>query len=193
MAKVKGTKITSKLAFVKDELGEEAETRVLEALSEEDREAVRTALGLGWYSHELYERVIRAVVDAGAGGDERVLDRMGAHTAEVQSRGAYGVYFRAKDPQGLLESMVPMHSMLNDPGEMALEPQGEGHLSILVRQPEGTPQVCRLSRAFYRRAVELCGARDVTVRELECSGSGAPACRFEVRWTGGAGRGPTAA
>lgn len=78
---------------------------------------------------------------------------MGAHTAEVQSRGAYGVYFRTQDPEGLLQRMPPMHSMLND-----------------------------LARAFYRRAVELCGARHVTVRELECSGADAPACRFEVRW-----------
>lgn len=182
MTKVKGTKITSKLAFVREELGEEAERQVLDALSEEDRREVRMAIEIGWYPLELYERLIQAVVDAGAGGDDRVLDRMGAHTAEVQARGAYGAFFRSKDPEGLLRSMPPMHSMLNDPGEMTLEPQGDGHLSILVHAPQGSPPVCRLARAFYRRAVELCGARVVTVRELECSGADAPACRFEVRW-----------
>lgn len=182
MAKVKGTKITSKLAFVREELGEEAVDQVLATLSEEDRTEVRRTLGIGWYPHELYERLIEAVVYAGAGGDERILDRMGVHTAEVQSRGAYGVYFRSKDPEGLLRSMVPMHSMLNDPGEMSVEPREEGHVTIRVRQPPGSAPVCRLSRAFYRRAVELCGGRNVTVQELECSESDAPACRFEVRW-----------
>ena len=182
MAKVKGTKITSKLAFVRAQLGEDAEARVLAALSEEDRDEVRRTIEIGWYPQELYERLVRAVVDAGADGDLKVLDRMGAYSAEAQGRGAYRTFFRAKDPAGLLQSMAPMHAMLNKPGEMTVEPRANGHVTMRVKSPQGNADVCRLAQGFYRRAVELCGVKDVTVREVECSGSGAEACRFEVRW-----------
>lgn len=182
MAKVKGTKITSKLAFVRSELGEDAEARVLAALSEEDRDEVRRTIEIGWYPQELYERLVRAVVDAGADGDLKVLDRMGAYSAEAQGRGPYRTFFRAKDPEGLLQSMAPMHAMLNKPGEMTVEPRRNGHVTMRVKSPEGNADVCRLAQGFYRRVVELCGVKDVTVREPECSGHGAPACRFEVRW-----------
>ena len=183
MANVKGTKITSKMAFVRDVYGDEGAEQVARVLSAEDREAVRTALEIGWYPHELYERLLQAVVEGPGRGDEAVLDRIGRHNAERQAGGAYKVYYRSKDPRAVLESMVPMHSMLNDPGAMSVEPRSDGHLSILVEEPPGNALVCRVARAFYQRSVELCGAGSVTVREMECSGLGDPRCRFEVRWS----------
>lgn len=182
MEKVKGTKITSKLAYVREVHGEEMERALLDALSEDDRRQVIGTIDIGWYPMELYQRVVEAMVEAIAGGDERELDRAGAHAAERQARGAYSVYFRGKGPAELLESMAPMHQMLNRPGEMRVERRAEGHVTLLVSAPSGHTQSCRLARAFYRRAVELCGGREVTVREVECSGRDAAACRFEVRW-----------
>lgn len=182
MGKVKGTKITSKLAYVREVYGEDMERALLDSLEEDDRRRVAGTLDIGWYPQELYERVVGALVDVVGNGDERELDRVGAHSAERQARGAYSVYFRDKKPVALLEAMAPMHAMLNRPGEMQVEPRADGHVTLLVSSPRGQVQCCRVARAFYRRAVELCGGRDVTVREVECSGREAPACRFEVRW-----------
>jgi predicted hydrocarbon binding protein len=182
MAKVKGSKITSKLEFLRDEFGDQGVDETLASLAEDDRQAVRTALEIGWYPHELYERLLRAVVDGPGRGDEALLDRIGRHNAERQAGGAYRVYYRSKDPGAVLEAMVPMHSMLNDPGQMEVEARSDGHLTIVVDEPPGNPLVCRVARTFYQRSVELCSARDVTVSEVECSGRGGERCRFEVRW-----------
>ncbi len=182
MPRVKGTKITSKLAFVRERHGDEGVARLLQALGPADATAVRTAVGVGWYSIDLYERLVEALVETVGGGDEAVLDQVGEHTAESQAAGAYKVYYRAKDPAGLLESMAPMHSMLNDPGEMAVERQGETHVSLTVRAPTTSSRVCRIARAFYRRSVELSGGHDATVRETRCLARGGDECRFEVRW-----------
>lgn len=182
MARIKGTKVTSKLAYVRDVHGEDAAQAVLGALPREDRRRVSSVLEIGWYPQELYERLLVALVDGVGGGDERELDRVGAHSAERQSRGAYSVYFRGKNPGDLLEGMPSMHAMLNDPGEMRVERRRDGHVTLLVGSPRGEVHSCRVARAFYRRAVELCGGREVTVREVECSGRDAPACRFEIRW-----------
>lgn len=183
MAKVKGTKITSKMEFVRDVYGEEGIQQVLDALDPDDRSQVRRALEIGWYPQDLYDRLILAVVDGPGGGDERILDRMGIFSAERQSEQVYSVYFRSRDPRQVLDSMTPMHRMLNDPGDMAVEHRGDGHLSLVVREPPGNPTSCRVARSFYQRAVELCGVEGVTVREVECSGTDANHCRFEVRWT----------
>lgn len=183
MGQVKGTKITSKMEFVRDVCGEDGVRQVLDALDADDRKQVRRALEIGWYSQELYDRLIRAIVDGPASGDERILDRMGAYSAERQAEQVYSVYFRSRDPQALLDGMTPMHRMLNDPGEMTVERRGDGHLTLVVEEPRGNPVSCRVARSFYQRAVELCGVEGVSVREVECSGTGAGRCRFEVRWT----------
>jgi len=182
MSKVKGTKITSKLDFVREVYGDEGEAQVKEALSEEDRVAVRRVLDVGWYPHGLYESVIEAVVRGPAKGDARVLDRLGIHSAERMAEGAYKAYYRTKDPLKVLEGMAPLHGMLNDPGEMSVEVQGEGHLAIVVTAPKGTDAVCRIARAYYQRSVELCGVGGVSVRDVACSGHTGDVCRFEVRW-----------
>ncbi|MGD2114744.1 MAG: DUF2378 family protein [Acidobacteriota bacterium] len=185
---VKGTKITSKLSFVRDVYGDDWAQRVLDSLAPEDREQVRTALEIGWHPRDLYERVIEAIVNGPGGGDERVLDRLGRHNAERQAEGAYAVYYRSKDPLAVLQGMAPMHRMLNRPGEMTVERQGDRHLTIIVSEPTGSPAVCRIAAAFYRRSVELAGAREVTVREVECSSQPEEdCCRFEVRWERTAG------
>ncbi|MFP3941494.1 MAG: DUF2378 family protein [Thermoanaerobaculia bacterium] len=183
MARVKGTKITSKMEFVRDVFGEEGVQQVLDALGPDERGQVRRALEIGWYDQELYDGLIQAILAGPGDGDERVLDRMGAYSADRQSEQVYSVYFRSRDPRAVIEGMIPMHRMLNDPGEMSVERRGDGHLSLVVQEPPGDPKSCRVARSFYQRAVELCGVDDVTVREVECSGVGAGQCRFEVRWT----------
>lgn len=182
MAKIKGTKVRSKLEYVRDVHGEEKAQAVLGALPQDQRGRVSSILEIGWYPQDVYERLLEALVDGVAGGDERELDRVGAYSAERQSRGAYSVYFRGKKPADLLEAMAPMHGMLNDPGNMRVERRTDHHVTLWVSSPRGQVHSCRVARAFYRRAVELCGGREVTVREVECSGRDAPACRFEVRW-----------
>lgn len=180
--RVKGTKLSSKLTYVKETYGDEALSRVLDALPPEDRKQLHLVLDLAWYPFDLYQRLLQSIVTSAAGGDAAVLERIGEHTADLQAKGAYRVFFRSGDPATVLERMAPMHSLLNDPGEMEVVRTGPRQASIVVRQPPSTQELCRVARAFYRRSLELAGAREVMVREPECSARGGACCRFELRW-----------
>jgi predicted hydrocarbon binding protein len=182
MVKVKGTKVRSKLAFIEDEYGQEMVGKVLASLAPEDRRAIHRILDLGWYPANLYDQTLRAIVAVAAGGDEGVLDRIGEYTAEHQSAGAYKVYYKSKDVMTVLRKMVPMHSMLNDPGEMEVIFHGPRSASIVVRQPPSSRELCRVARAFYQRTVELCGQPSVSVAEVHCSARNDPFCEFKVTW-----------
>lgn len=78
--------------------------------------------------------------------------------------------------------MVPMHSHMNDPGKMEVTAGGPGECTIVVTEPKSTPVGCRVSRAFYRRTVELAGGAAVAVTEATCTARGDDACRFQIRW-----------
>ena len=182
MARIKGTKLTTKLAFLERHYPPEARERVFAALDEGDRRILDGLLSNGWYPSELYERLVAAIVEQAAGGDAGALDRMGRETAEAQAGSAYSGYFRSQGPRQLLERMAPMHAQLNDPGVMEIVPEGEQALTIVVRSPQGARCSCRIARAFYGRAVEMSGAQGVEVVETSCSGEGADACRFAVSW-----------
>ncbi|MCI0489711.1 MAG: hypothetical protein L0229_24240 [Blastocatellia bacterium] len=181
MSKVKGSKISSKLAFVRDEYGETALIDLIRSLEPADQESLRMVLDTGWYPIELYERVMRAICRTAAAGDEAVYTRIGYHSAEEVLSNTYKV-FRGKNPVDLLNKMIPMHSMINDPGEMEVVSERDGQCTIKVLKPRSMPVICQVARAFYHRAVEMCGGMEVQVRETQCSGLGDSFCQFDIKW-----------
>ena len=181
MANVKGSKISSKLAFVRDEYGDEMVTEVVRSLGPADQESLRMILETGWYPIELYERVMKAICKTAARGDASVYARIGHHSAEEVLTKTYRI-FRGRSPVDALNKMVPMHAMMNDPGEMEVVSQSEGQCTIKVLKPRSTETICRVANYFYERAVELCGGANVRVREVKCSARGATFCQFDITW-----------
>jgi predicted hydrocarbon binding protein len=181
MARIKGSKLTSKLDFVEQTYGKETVGRVLEGLGPDDRDSLRDVSLLAWYPSTLYDRLAEAICRFAAGGDETIYDRIGADSAERQLSTIYSA-FRSHDVLQALKNMAPMHAHMNDPGRMEVTSGGPGECTIVVKAPRSTLLDCRISRAFYRRAVELSGAGAVTVEEPTCSARGDAACRFQIRW-----------
>ena len=181
-ARVKGTKLKSKLAFVEEAFGSEVLREVLAALPEEDRQSLRRMLDLGWYPIGIFDRLLAAIVQVAGRGDLDVLDRMGRESADYQAENAYRVYFRGHEPRALLEAMVPMHSQINKPARMELVERGERSLSLLVYEPPTTLLTCRLARSFYQRAMELAGGETARVTETSCMARGQDHCQFDMQW-----------
>jgi predicted hydrocarbon binding protein len=182
MTKVKGSKITSKLSYLKSTHGDGAQAHVLAWLSAEDREALGLVLEVGWYPQDLYVRLLTAICETVGGGDERIYTAIGEYSADHQFNHSYRVY-RAGDIHETLQNMVPIHAKLNEPGGMEVEIKEPGKATLLVTAPPSDPVICAVSRGFYRRVMHLHGARDVQVVEPTCSGRGARSCRFEIQWT----------
>ena len=182
MSKVKGTKISSKISFVKEAYGDAVVDRVFASLSPEDRIRMSSVVDLGWYDMDLYDKILDAIVAVAAKGDDQILERMGRHSAEDLSQRAYKVYYRSKDPETVLSKMIPIHSALNDPGEMEVVKRRDRQISVIVREPPTTLHHCRVANAFYQRSVELCGVGRVEVDEVRCSARGDACCEFVVSW-----------
>ena len=181
-SKVKGTKITSKLTFLREEYGDAMAQSVLESLAQDDRLKLEAAVDLGWYEISLYETLVGAIVEVAGKGQEEILERIGHHSAGDLSQHAYKVYYRSGDPETVLQKMVPIHASLNDPGEMEVVKHRDRRLSVLVTKPRGSLLHCKVARAFYQRSVELCGVSNVVVEEPRCSARGDALCEFVVTW-----------
>ncbi len=182
MTRIKGSKLSSKLAFVKHAYGEEMLDQVINTMSTDDRPVISDVLDLRWYPSDLYERLVQTICRVAAHGDEAVYDRMGAETAEHQLTNIYAS-FRRDDLVKTLKNMVPMHSHMNDPGHMEVDSSRDCECTITVTEPRSAAvESCRISRAFYGRVAELSGATDVHVTERTCTALGDDACRFVIGW-----------
>ena len=181
-SKVKGTKITSKLKFLREEYGDAMVEMVVASLEPGDQVLLGAIVDLGWYDLSLYETLVGAIVEVAGKGHEHILERIGRHSAGELSQHAYKVYYRSGDPETVLQKMVPVHTSLNDPGKMEVAKHRNRKLSVVVSEPRGSLLHCKVARAFYQRSVELCGVSNVVVTEARCSGKGDAVCEFVISW-----------
>jgi len=181
MGSVKGAKIGSKLAFVREYYGQSALERVLASMSPSDRAELKIVLETRWYSIELYDRLVVAICKIAAGGHESAYRRLGQHSAEMAFSTTYRS-FRGSSPADLISKMASMHALRNDPAEMKIVKQGDRHCTVRIVEPRSTIALCKMSRAFFVRALELSGVTNVAANETSCSGRSAPYCEFELTW-----------
>jgi predicted hydrocarbon binding protein len=181
MGRVKGGKISNKLAFLKDNYGEAMIRRVIDSMDSMDQLSLKIILDTAWYEIELYDRLMTAICKTAAAGDESVYTSIGHYSAEQSFTNVYKA-FRGKSPEDLLRKIVSMHAMRNDPADMKIVHQEASHCVVRIIEPRSTVVICKVAHGFYVRAVELCGASDVRVKEISCSGKGQPFCQFDLRW-----------
>jgi hypothetical protein len=182
MSRVKGGKISSKLAFVRSHYGEAMVQKVLSSMEPADQIDLKIVLDTNWYPFDLYERLMVNICKVGAGGDESVYARIGRYSADQAFANAYKA-FLGKDPADLVKKkIVPMHALRNDPAEMEVVSQQDGQCTVRIVKPRSTVEICKVMQAFIARSFELCGGSAVRVRESCCSGKGDPHCQYDVAW-----------
>lgn len=180
MSNVKGSKLTSKLSFLRERYGDDSVEKVIAAMPPEDQATLRFVLDVSWYPQDLYDRLVETIRDTVGKGDPAILDEIGHHSAQHQLTHIFKAY-RGKELEETLRNQVIIHSRVNDPGRMTVD-IGDHRCTIIVEEPKSTLTSCRIARAFYERTVELYGANRVQVEEPECSANGDPRCRFELTW-----------
>jgi len=175
--KVKGSSIVSKLAFVRERFGEEAEAALTKEMN-----AAGSALVLesSWYPFELYDRVLRHIAQHHFGGDLARLREVGVFSARHSLRGTYGVFGDIGEYERLLARLPALHGRFYNAGAMRSQVDpGEGHAVIeLYDAPHYSEADLQVAAGFYQGAGEEMGCQDVTV-DFEPVGD---VIRFEIRW-----------
>lgn len=158
---VKGGSIASKLDFVRDEHGQEAE-RELRAFLE--TRGAPQILEASWYPFQLYDEVLRHLVDEHLGGETERLREVGRYSARRSLTGTYSVYVRPGGFPAFLERSASFHGRYYSTGSLeVVEASEDGRHFRLVQ--EGAPVYTRpdleVACGFYCEAAEMMGLSDV--------------------------------
>src|SRR5262245_13878318 len=113
MLKVKGGALLSRLAFVRQERGEDSVQRVLARLPESDRALCSPILTSGWYSFDLNQRLDEAIA-AEMGMGEQIFVVIGEKSAAHNLGGAHRAMLSPGDPHGLLRRAPQIYLMYYD-------------------------------------------------------------------------------
>ena len=181
--RVKGGALLSRLNFVRRERGEEGAQRVLARLSAEDRHVVAQLLTGGWYPFELNER-LDAAVAAEMGMGDKVFVLMGEKSAEQNLGGPHRALVCEGDPHGLLRRTPQIYQMYYDTGRRTYESLGDRKAVIRTYDaPPTSKNDCLTVVGWHRRAIEMCGGKNVRVVETKCRAAGGDICEYHCEWT----------
>lgn len=139
-------------------------------------------LPIKWYEFADLIAIDRAIVKVYGGGDIAILRDIGAMSASLNLSGVYKVYQR-DSIHDFLTNSAKLHSKFQDFGEAAYRRTGDcsGQMS-LSKYISYSPLYCESAIGFYRQALEIHSARDVSVAEIRCQCLDSESCTYEISW-----------
>jgi hypothetical protein len=181
---IKGSVLLARRAFVQKHFGKAAWDTVLAALPKEEQAVLGgMMLSVGWFPFKLGEHLDEAIVRVLGNGDDKVFMRIGAISAEENLAGPHRHFLVLGDPQGFLRQTPDIYKFYYDHGRRTYEPAGPTGAVLTTYDADTFSRVdCLTVVGWHVRALEMCGAHDVTINEETCRARGDAVCRYRVEW-----------
>lgn len=181
--KIKGSVLKSRLAFVREQAGEEALARVLASLPPDDQRALSSLVPVAWLPFELGKRLDDAIVQVLAGGSLAYFERLGEASAEKNLSTVHAAFLAPGDPHAFLAKAAQIYRMYYQVGRREYEKVGEREALLTTHEAETfSKSDCLTVIGWYKRALEMCGAKNPRIYEEECRADGGAVCRYRVTW-----------
>ncbi|HEU4383428.1 MAG TPA: TIGR02265 family protein [Anaeromyxobacteraceae bacterium] len=184
-ARVKGALLGARLTFVRERGGEKALEQVLSSLPAPDREILKGwILPISWYPLELALRLDDAIARVLSPGDRRrIFLEMGRQSAQANLTGAQAPFVKAGDPHFFLANVPRMYATHHSRGRRTYERTGETSGVIRTFDAERVSRDdCLTVVGWLERALQLSGAAEPRVAEVQCRSAGAPHCEYRCEW-----------
>jgi uncharacterized protein (TIGR02265 family) len=180
---VKGAVLKSRLAFVEEHAGKPGVQRVLDCLAPDEQRSLRMLFTSNWYPFELGRRLDDAIMRVLGDGRPEFFERLGAASAQKNLTTLHSGYLTPGDPQAFLAKAGAIYALYYESGRREYQPTGEksGVLTTHDAATFSAPD-CLTVVGWYRKALEMCGARNVRIAETECRAKGGAYCRYRVSW-----------
>ena len=179
---VKGGLLRARFLFVVLNHGPDAWARIVASLPEADRQVVGDIVVDNWYALSILDVIDRAIASVIGGGDEKVFDQLGDFSATSSLSGPYSSLINP-DIHSFLTQSALIHRAYQDFGAAAYEPLSETSGLLTIKYETAPPlSFCISGTAYFRHAIEICGARTASVTHTRCGGRGDSVCEFYATW-----------
>jgi hypothetical protein len=181
---VKGGLLRARFLFVVLNSGADTWARVLSSLPEAQRESLKDIIVDNWYPLSTLDLVDRAIAEQlGAGDNEdEVFDHLGEFSATSALSGAFSSLVNP-DVHSFLTQSALIHHGYQDFGTASYGPLSETSGLLTIQYEKAPPpSFCASGSAYFRHAVELCGARSARVTHTRCRGRDDAVCEFYFTW-----------
>jgi hypothetical protein len=179
---IKGGLLRARFLFILLNHGAEVWAKIVARLPAEDRAAL-DEIGIdNWYSLITLDRVDSAIADELGGNREEVLATLGEFSATSSLSGPFSSLLNS-DIHGFLTQTALIHRSYQDFGTATYEVLSDNSGLLKIDYDDAPPiSYCTSGTAYFRRAIELCGAQNARITHTRCAGRGDAICEFYATW-----------
>ncbi|HEX8184318.1 MAG TPA: hypothetical protein VF747_06195 [Blastocatellia bacterium] len=181
--RIKGGLLRARFLFIILNHGPDVWARILESLPQEDRAAIQEINVDDWYSLRALDDLDRAIVNAlGSESPEAVFDQLGEFSATTSLSGPYSSLLNP-DIHSFLQQSALIHRTYQDFGSASYSPRSDTSGVLTINYETAPPaSFCISGTAYFRHAIEMCGARSARITHTRCRSRGDAVCEFYFTW-----------
>jgi len=185
MVQAKGSTLRVRLAFLQEKGNADDHKRMLSELGPEAREHIERGVPAAeWYPFQTYVELSRAIDRVLGTGDLSLIVELGRHSAEVGAKRMYRAFTKVGSPEHIFRHAALVWHQFFSAGELRVVEDDPTTFHLIVEGfDEEAREHCLSVTGWLQGNVELSGARNVQVKELQCRSWGDEHCDFVVTWS----------
>lgn len=155
----------------------------MERFRPNERDEIESFVSVGWYSLELWARLIRELDDVHGAGDLGLIVQLGRFEAERDITIIYRAMFRLLNPATIIVKTTEYWRKFHDTGRWEMNRVSDKEIEgRLYDWGVVDYALCRELVGYLSRALELVGAEGVIFDHPKCRSRGEDHCYFRARW-----------
>lgn len=184
MLHIKGTVVLDTMEAIKARAGKDELERIMAQLDQETKEIFQRPISpSSWYSCDAFARFLEADIRETASGNEAELIKRSEAVIEKQLRGIYKMFVRIGSPEFVIRRIAAVHATYFDGVQIIPEMKGPKSATI---QYVGFSRNHRIMGfaiiGFFKRALEISGAKKVDVHFTVPIEAGEKFCELALLW-----------
>ena len=183
MAEIKGIVLMDALRAIKARAGEAEVAKILGQLDGESKAVFGGLISASsWYPLDIFADFLEADIRETAGGNREVLIARSEKVTEGQLRGIYKVFVKLGSPEFVIKRISAVHSTYFR-GVQIIPELEENRAVIKYVGFQGRHEIMGyVILGFYRKALEICGAKDVVVNFTIPISAGGEYAELIITW-----------
>jgi hypothetical protein len=185
MTGIKGTALIDTIKAIKARAGEAELAKILQHLDGEAKTIFESPiLPSAWYPLDAFVDFLEADIRETAGGDREALIARSEKVIEAQLRGIYKIFIKLGSPEFVIKRISAVHSTYFKGIQIIPELEDSNRAVIkYVGFKSGHEIMAYVIVGFYRKALEICGAKQVAVNFTIPISAGGAYAEMIITWT----------
>jgi len=185
MVQIKGSAIKETIEQIKSRAGEPAFQKILGLLDDETRKVLEGEIfSSTWYSLDLFTRFLEIEIKVLADGNEEMVTRGSEAVIERQLHGIYKAFVKLGSPEFVIKRIAAVHATYFQGVPIDVQLPGNGKALIKYTGFETQHRIMGFAIVgFFRKALEISGARDVVIYFLTPIEEGRGYAELSISWS----------